>query len=138
MAPAIRRALNIISNRSSSANELELAHFAAIKVTSERINLFRPLYSTSGEETGYTVSLRSSEADNNARVQRLAQSFVNELQYHFGEARLAHSQSSDAANSPFSVEVEMLFEVGDSSLHWAESNRGGDSCCAVAMGELYD
>lgn len=107
----IRRALNIISNKSSTPNALNIKDLAAIKITSERINLFRPLYSASGEETGYTVSLRSSEADNKVRVDRLARNFVMELRRYFHEARLAHSQWNDAANSPFSVEVEMLFEV---------------------------
>lgn len=108
----LRRALNTISNQSSTPNALDVKDLTAIKITRERINLFRPLYSTSGEETGFTVSLRNTEADSEARIKRLAANYVAQLKRFFHEARFAHSQSHEAANSPFSVEVEMLFEVG--------------------------
>lgn len=105
------RALNVLSNHASHANNIDMAHITAFRVTSERINLFRPLYSSAGEETGFTVSLRSDEGATKARVNRLAQSYLNELFHHFREVRLAHFDCNESANSPFSLEVTLLFEV---------------------------
>lgn len=109
----LRRALNILSNRTSHRNEIDAAHISAVKVTSERISLYRPLYSTSGEETGFSVSVRSCEPENTARVQRVANSFIRELSRHFKSVRLAHSSWDDLEEKPFSLEVKMLYEVSD-------------------------
>ena len=88
----LRRAINVISYGSSSNKELDLAHFSGFKITSERISLFRPLYSTSGEESGFSVRMRSDEANNRARIDRLSESFIKELRHYYREVWLAKSE----------------------------------------------
>jgi hypothetical protein len=110
----LRRAINhILSNRTSTPNQIDPGHIAAFKVTSERMSLHRPLYSTSGEETGFSLSMKSSEPENNARIQRLANGIMRELKRHYREVKFAHSEWQDMEARPFTIEVKMLFEVGD-------------------------
>ena len=59
-------------------------------------------------ETVYTPSSLPDACVSSANKR----SYVAQLKRFFHEVRFAHSQCNEAANSPFSVEVEMLFEVG--------------------------
>jgi hypothetical protein len=77
------------------------------------MSLHRPLYSTSGEETGFSISMRSSESENSARIQRLANGIMRELKRHYREVKFANSEWEDMDARPFTIEVKMLFEVGD-------------------------
>lgn len=53
-----------------------------------------------------------------AVVKRLAASYVQQLGRYFQEARFAHSLFNEIADTPYSAELEMLFEIGK-PLRWS-------------------
>lgn len=94
------------------ADGLVLEHLTAFRDVREVSITPGPSNSTSSDDPRDHFLSNATERIRTSVAKRLAANYVQQLSRFFHEARLAHSQYNVITGNAYSVELEMLFEVG--------------------------